>query len=833
MDQAILKQFEKLCTADSLPACQAVCPFHLDVRGLVEHIGRGDWKKARVLLEKSLPFAPLMSALCDAPCENVCLRIDLGGAIGIKALELVCFDAALYEAQPRRMFAKGQRIGVLGSGLAGLVASWELSHKGYDVTLYHRGSGPADFLRNRIFEGRSGIGYWTIVPPRISGEQLEYRLNETLERLAKRGVRFAREGNPYLKGIIQVHDAVFVDVEEFPALAPMAVDEVTGCDFDARPDDPGLAFGGFSPSSSARAFEGRRGAVTLTRILGKSSPRAMREKEGPYSSSLFVNVQDVAAAPRPRMDTPFTVEEAIKEASRCIQCRCRLCFEGCAYMQKYDDYPKVNARKMFVNLGIVTGYRHANRQINSCALCGQCEGLCPNGFSMGGLCLLMRKEMVLQGKMPPSAHDFALRELENSTSPASTLVLGADGQRPCSTVFFPGCQLVAARPQQVRFMFRYLRQELSQDCGIWSRCCGIPAHFAGRDDLVAQQVEALLAQWAGLGSPEVIVACASCLRFFRRYLAEVPVRSLWEVLDKVAPLPSQDHGQLNGTIHDPCSARHDSVWLQAVRNILDNNNIGYDEPRYTGETTPCCGYGGLVWNADRELSDQMAMSRAGDLKSTALTSCIMCRDRLADSGAGALYLFDIILPSEEFLQSWLTDNAPQVPVLQAFKTLAEEGARGSSNDMPLRKVKDWETLARAKSPGYSQRRLARIKLKQDFITTEYGLEPPQSERPLERGHGASLSGRCTDTHGATAPFSLSISPEVLEGLEMKHILLQDIEETIVQAEKSGAVFVNSKTGSSLAWHRQGNVTFWVEYSLKNNIRTILDAYCHRMTIAGA
>lgn len=73
--------------------------------------------------------------------------------------------------------------------------------------------------------------------------------------------------------------------------------------------------------------------------------------------------------------------------------------------------------------------------------------------------------------------------------------------------------------------------------GIWLRCCGIPTHFAGRDDLTQAQVDALQGQWQALGKPKVIAACASCLRFFQEYLPHIPIISLWEILDKEAPLP--------------------------------------------------------------------------------------------------------------------------------------------------------------------------------------------------------------------------------------------------------------------------------------------------------
>lgn len=92
MEQSILKEFENKCTAENPPACEAACPFHLDVRSFATHLKNSEWQKARVILEKALPFAPLMSTLCDHPCEDVCLRKNLGQAVAIKELELACLE---------------------------------------------------------------------------------------------------------------------------------------------------------------------------------------------------------------------------------------------------------------------------------------------------------------------------------------------------------------------------------------------------------------------------------------------------------------------------------------------------------------------------------------------------------------------------------------------------------------------------------------------------------------------------------------------------------------------------------------------------------------------
>lgn len=885
MDQSTLQTFENRCTADSLPACQAACPLHLDARGFIGHIQGGKWDKARAILEKKLPFPPLMSLLCDHPCEAVCRRAEKGDALAIKALELTCLNTTPPGKTQKRLPSKKQGVAVFGCGLSGLTAAWDLALKGYDVTLYHQTKHPQEFLRETAHH---------YLPSFATNENFEAALANAFSLLESYDVKFQETSAPKgLEAFQEKFDAIFVDVEDYTIFTPSEpVNKLAG----TVGDNFNVVFGSQSPSSAMKAYEGRRGATTIIRVLGKSSPLAMREKEGPYQTDLFVDISAISTMPRVKgspngqadisTDTPkyadcplLTAEQASQEAARCLQCACLHCVKSCTYLTRYSDIPKHSARKMFVNLGIFTGYRRANQQINSCALCGQCETLCPNDFAMGELCLLMRKDMVKQGKMPPSAHDFALRELEWSTAPSATLFWGKSETEPCSHVFFPGCQLSAARPNQVRFIFRHLRQSFtkgtladpknsSPNMGIWLRCCGIPAHFAGRDDLTQEQVDALQSQWQTLGKPKVIAACASCLRFFQDYLPHIPIVSLWEILDKEAPLPVLANPQALphhpiGTMHDPCSARHNSGWQKAVRNLFTKHGVAFEEPYHTAETTACCGYGGLVWNANPTLAEQMVKDRAEALPSIPLTSCIMCRDRLVETGKDSLHLFDILLPSEKLLEKWLANPPRTTPVTDLF----HHNGHTPQSDTPLQELQATSSTA---GPGFSLRRVTRITLKEAFMTKEYELShsavdsqgtsaspnrvgSPNNQGKVEKVWKVGTSGNSGnfDTLGnpytadplansgvageptlPTLSIKLVIAPDVLLKAEKQHILVQDMQETILQSEKEGTLFISNE-GLHRAHNRQGSITFWVEYRKEDHSRVILDAYYHRMTISKA
>ena len=119
----------------------------------------------------------------------------------------------------------------------------------------------------------------------------------------------------------------------------------------------------------------------------------------------------------------------------------------------------------------------------------------------------------------------------------------------------------------------------------------------------------------------------------------------WEVLDAL-PWPEGTSGGVDRgtllTMQDPCTARHDTAWQDAVRSLVRKAGMIPEEPPQGRDRTACCGYGGLVWCAQPELADAMAGHRAGGLPHAALSSCIMCRDRLAGSGKPGLHLLDLL-----------------------------------------------------------------------------------------------------------------------------------------------------------------------------------------------
>jgi hypothetical protein len=77
---------------------------------------------------------------------------------------------------------------------------------------------------------------------------------------------------------------------------------------------------------------------------------------------------------------------------------------------------------------------------------------------------------------------------------------------------------------------------------------------------------------------------------------------------------------------------------------------------------------------------------------------------------------------------------------------------------------------------------------------------------------------------------LRISGDILERMEERRILREDVQKVIDHAEKMGARLFNPETGMSLASFRPAHVTYWVEYTLEGDGFRVNNAYYHRMEV---
>ena len=606
--QEELHEREAVCTRGEAPSCKAACPLHVDMRLVCDYLAKGNFSKAAGTIRMVTPFLHLLAGNCSGGCRQKCTLGKLGDPLQLPALVKAC---ALYGgsgAMNRFMIPnKKKKTAVLGDGLYAAACCWELGKRGYDVLWYTSREGFLEILMEwKLTEEEAKADLTAFTGLRIERKQTEIFNWETLEGAAAEA------------------EAVCVT----PGIGGLEIKEKTGDNI-------------FTGKEFREAEWILAGAKRLSLRADHFMQGVLSEEDIPveevYESRLYVTM-DGATGSKTRISWEnISRETAIEEASRCIQCQCLECVKNCVYLQHFKKNPQSAIREIYNNLSIVMGNHTANGMINSCDLCGQCKEACPNGFDYPDVCRIARHTMVETKKMPPSTHEFALLDQEFSNG-EGFLVRQQPGYDRSSYLFFPGCQATAVSPETVEKAYLDLCKRLEGGVALMLGCCGAISSWATREDLLQEAMEQFLKHWQKLGRPKVICACPTCKKTFEEHLG-IQTVGIWKILLEQGISPLENPGK--AVILDACGARGDQETQEQIRAFVRALGYETEEMELNRDQAPCCGFGGLMKYANKEVSRKKAQFAAGMAQERILTYCMACRDQLLREGADTCHILEL------------------------------------------------------------------------------------------------------------------------------------------------------------------------------------------------
>lgn len=131
------------CMDCGVPFCQSGsgCPIDNLIPEWNHLVYQKRWKEAIDRLHKTNNFPEFTGRVCPAPCEGSCVLGITNPPVTIKNIENTIINKAFEEGWVSSNPPKertGKKVGIIGSGPAGLAAADQLNKVGHEVTVYER-----------------------------------------------------------------------------------------------------------------------------------------------------------------------------------------------------------------------------------------------------------------------------------------------------------------------------------------------------------------------------------------------------------------------------------------------------------------------------------------------------------------------------------------------------------------------------------------------------------------------------------------------------------------------------------------------------------------------
>jgi heterodisulfide reductase subunit D len=285
--------------------------------------------------------------------------------------------------------------------------------------------------------------------------------------------------------------------------------------------------------------------------------------------------------------------------------------------------------------------------IYSCTACGLCFAQCIKGLKIHKSIMAARQKLVELGFGLPRHMELAER-IEEIGNPygepqakRATWLKGPPPRKGGKILYWAGCTTSLRTPEIAEASFNILRRSgigftyMGPDEG----CCGSLMLRTGFLDKFKRVAERNVSVFKDMGIKTLVTSCAGCYATFKGDYREVIKGFDIEVLH-ISELISdflndgrvrfQNPIRLKITYHDPCHLGRHSGVFEEPRDVLTRvPDISFAEMKHNRDMALCCGGGGGVTSAFRDLAQSIArgrMEEAMEIGCSALIStCPFCK----------------------------------------------------------------------------------------------------------------------------------------------------------------------------------------------------------------
>ncbi len=173
-----------VCASMVWAPCTNACPASVNVPAYLAYVAEGRYDDALRVHLQSNPLPAVCGRVCPQWCIKKCRRNDLEGPLAVRLVKRFMADKnrTYTELYPQKEDDKGKKVGIIGSGPAGLTAAYFLALMGYETVIFERQPEAGGMLRYAIPDYRLPREY---VDKEIDGLRqlgVEIRVNTEIGR---------------------------------------------------------------------------------------------------------------------------------------------------------------------------------------------------------------------------------------------------------------------------------------------------------------------------------------------------------------------------------------------------------------------------------------------------------------------------------------------------------------------------------------------------------------------------------------------------------------------------------------------------------------------------
>jgi len=365
--------------------CRVACPAFMDIPKMNRFIAQGKFDEALEIVKEEIALPHILGHICSAPCEKVCRRKDVDEAVSICILKRTVAEESENKYLPEVNEASGKKVAIIGSGVTGLAAAYDIMKAGHQCTLFEKESVVGGTLQAAVTKGEMPR---EVLESEISILQklgLEIKLNSPVNSVNFESIR-------------EEYDAVII-------ASGSGSDGIAKLNIDFRGEKEAFK------TNLPDVFAGG----SLVRLQKMAVKALAQGKELAHSANLFLNGQEIEVTKR-KFNSRFGVlrqtealeylkesvegdrkeiknaADAIAEAARCLHCDCRK-IDNCKLRDCAETYQA--DRRKFLMGDRETLKKHFNHEsivyeAEKCIKCGLCVEIAQKNKELTGLTFIGR-----------------------------------------------------------------------------------------------------------------------------------------------------------------------------------------------------------------------------------------------------------------------------------------------------------------------------------------------------------------------------------------------------------------------------------------------------------